>query len=65
MVFYNKTALNRILEGLIYDTIDHMVIAIGADKKTKTTDAVVGKLKKDGRMVLLFGNLNGFVAADM
>ena len=34
-----------------------MRIAIGADKKTKTTDAVVRELKKQGHKLLLFGDL--------
>lgn len=34
-----------------------MKIAIGADKRTPTTDAVVGKLKTDRHNVLLFGDL--------
>lgn len=34
-----------------------MIIAFGADKKTKTTNAAVEKLKKDGHKVLLFGDL--------
>src|SRR3990172_6341599 len=34
-----------------------MTIAIGADKKTKTTDMVVRELKKQGHELLLFGDL--------
>lgn len=34
-----------------------MKIAVGADKKTRTTDAVVRGLKKQGHELLLFGDL--------